>query len=61
MSAAVSALIETRTLTPDIVEALGLKAGPVANFHKLPHGTQQGMIDVLIDRFSEQLGGSWVK
>jgi len=60
MAAAVTALIETRTLTPEIIDALNLRPRAVADFNKLPVETQQGMIDVLIDRFSQQLGGSWV-
>jgi Ni,Fe-hydrogenase maturation factor len=59
MEAAITHLIETGTLTPDVVKALNLKPEAVADFGKLPPETQKGMVDVLVDRFSRQLGGSW--
>ena len=57
---ALTQLIQTRDLSPEIAAALNLNPEAVASFGKLPEGTQQGMIDRLIDRFSEDLGGSWL-
>jgi hypothetical protein len=56
---ALTALIRTRDLTPQIAEGLALNPAAVETFHDLPDETKTGMVDALIDRVSNQLGGSW--
>jgi len=53
-------LIAVQDLTPAIVAGLKLKPNAVAKYHKLPDETKAGMVSALIDRFSQELGGSWV-
>jgi hypothetical protein len=48
--AALESLTWDRELTPSIAAALRLKPAAVANFHKLPAGTREGMIDALVNR-----------